>query len=122
MGVDAGDIDGDGDEDLFVTNLDNEGNTLYRRVGKALFEDRSVETGVFRLGFTGFGARFIDYENDGWLDLVVVNGAVRRIRQQIRQGERVPLRQRRQLFRNDRGRRFVDVTADAGPAFAGLDV
>jgi hypothetical protein len=122
MGVDAGDIDGDGDEDLFVTNLDNEGNTLYRRVGKALFEDRSVETGVFRLGFTGFGARFIDYENDGWLDLVVVNGAVRRIRQQIRQGDRVPLRQRRQLFRNDRGRRFVDVTADAGPAFAGLDV
>lgn len=122
MGVDAGDIDGDGDDDLFVTNLDNEGNTLYRSVGKALFEDRSVETGVFRLGFTGFGARFVDYDNDGWLDLVVVNGAVRRIRQQVQQGDRVPLRQRKQLFRNDRGRRFVDVTADAGPAFAGLDV
>ena len=122
MGVDAGDVDGDGDDDLFVTNLDNEGNTLYRNIGKALFEDRSVEAGVFKLGFTGFGARFVDYENDGWLDLVVVNGAVRRSRQQAQQGDAFPLRQRNQLFRNDRGRRFVDVTASAGPAFGGLSV
>jgi hypothetical protein len=122
MGVDLGDVDGDGDDDLFVTNLDNEGNTLYRNIGKSLFEDRSVEAGVFKLGFTGFGARFVDYENDGWLDLVVVNGAVRRSRQQAQGGDPFPLRQRNQLFRNDLGRRFVDVTASAGPAFAGLSV
>ena len=80
------------------------------------------KAGVFKLGFTGFGARFVDYENDGWLDLVVVNGAVRRSRQQAQHGDPFPLRQRNQLFRNDRGRRFVDVTASAGPAFAGLSV
>ena len=117
MGVDAADVDGDGDDDFFVTNLDNEGNTFYRNVGKGLFEDRSVESGVFALGFTGFGTRFLDYDNDGWLDLVVINGAVRRSRQQAQQGDAVPLRQRSQLFRNDRGRRFVNITPDAGPAF-----
>ena len=122
MGIDAGDVDGDGDDDLFVTNLDNEGNTFYRSVGKALFEDRSTESGLFRLGSTGFGTRFVDYENDGWLDLVVVNGAVRRLRQQARQGDAFPLRQRNQLFRNDRGRRFVEVTVGAGSAFDALHV
>ena len=122
MGVDAGDYDGDGDEDLFVTNLDNEGNALYRNIGKGLFEDRSIEAGLFKLGFTGFGTRFVDYDNDGWLDLVVVNGAVRHLGSQLRQGERYPLRQRNQLFRNDRGRRFVDVSATAGAAFEPLHV
>ena len=76
MGVDLGDIDGDGDEDLFVTNLDNEGNTLYLNVGKGLYEDRTTESGLFTLGFTGFGTRFLDYDHDGWLDLFVANGAV----------------------------------------------
>ena len=118
MGVDAADIDGDGDEDLFVTNLDNEGNTLYRNLGRMLYEDRTLESGLFRLGFTGFGTRAIDYDNDGWPDLVVANGAVRRSRQQMQQGEAFPLRQRNQLFHNDRGRRFVDVTGGAGAAFA----
>ena len=122
MGVDTGDVDGDNDEDFFVTNLDNEGNTFYRNVGKGLFEDRSVEVGVFGLGLTGFGTRFVDYDNDGWLDLVVINGAVRRSRRQAQQGDAFPLRQPTQLFRNDRGRRFVNVTANAGPAFGGLQV
>ncbi|HET9010435.1 MAG TPA: VCBS repeat-containing protein, partial [Gemmatimonadaceae bacterium] len=77
MGVDLGDADGDGDEDLFVTNLDNEGNTFYRNQGGGLFEDRTVEAGLFKLGSTGFGTRLVDYDNDGWLDVVVANGAVR---------------------------------------------
>jgi hypothetical protein len=122
MGIDLADIDRDGDEDLFVTNLDNESNTFYRNVGKGLFEDRTSELGLFRLGFTGFGTRFFDYDNDGWLDLVVVNGAVRHLAVQARRGEPYPLKQRNQLLRNDAGRRFVDVTAAAGPAFDRLDV
>jgi hypothetical protein len=122
MGVDLADVDGDGDEDLFVTNLDNEGNTLYRNQGRGVFEDRTSEVGVFRLGFTGFGTRFVDYDNDGWLDLVVVNGAVRQLASQIRTGDPYPLRQRSMLFHNDQGRRFADVTEAAGDAFAPLQV
>jgi len=122
MGIDAGDFDRDGDEDLFVTNLDNEGNTLYLNVGTGLYEDRTAEFGLFKLGFTGFGTRFLDYDNDGWLDLLVVNGAVRHLSSQLRQGEPYPLKQRSQLFRNDRGRRFQDVSDAAGPPFAQLQV
>jgi hypothetical protein len=122
MGVDAGDTDGDGDEELFVTNLDNEGHTLYLNLGQALFEDRTVETGLFKLGSTGFGTRFLDYDNDGWLDLVVVNGAVRHLSGQAQKGDPYPLKQRNQLFHNDRGRRFSDATDTAGSAFKPLDV
>src|SRR5688572_24980940 len=122
MGVDAGDVDGDGDEDLFVTNLDNEGNAFYLNVGNGLFEDRTVERGLFALGFTGFGTRLTDVDNDGWLDLLVVNGAVRHISTQVNAADPYPLRQRSQLFRNEAGRRFVDITARAGPAFAPLQV
>jgi hypothetical protein len=121
MGIDVGDVDRDGDEDLFVTNLDNEGNTLYLNVGAGLFEDRTAELGLFKLGLTGFGTRFIDYDNDGWLDVVVVNGAVRHLSQQVRKGDPYPLKQHSQLFRNDRGR-FEDVSGGAGPAFAQLQV
>jgi hypothetical protein len=122
MGIDAGDIDRDGDEDLFVTNLDNEGNTLYVNVGDGLFEDRTAVFGLFKLGFTGFGTRFVDYDNDGWLDLIVVNGAVRHLSGQLQKGDPYPLKQRSQLFQNDRGRRFVDVSDSAGPPFAELHV
>jgi hypothetical protein len=121
MGIDAADVDGDGDEDLFVTNLDNEANTLYRNIGRGLFEDRTVELGLFKLGFTGFGTRFLDYDNDGWLDLIVANGAVRHLTSQAGK-DPYPLKQRSQLFRNDSGRRFVDVSAAGGTAFAQLQV
>jgi hypothetical protein len=121
MGIDAGDVDGDGDEELFVTNLDNEGNALYLNVGGGLFEERTVERGLFALGFTGFGTRFVDYDNDGWLDLVVANGAVRHLASQARRGDPSPLRQRNQLFRNQNGR-FADVSAASGAAFTSLQV
>ena len=122
MGVDFGDTDGDGDEDLFVTNLDNEGNTFYRNQGRGLFEDRTVEVGLFKLGSTGFGTRLFDYDNDGWLDVVVANGAVRHVTAQVRAGDPYPLKQRNQLFHNEGGRRFVEVTDRAGAAFAPLRV
>ena len=122
MGIDAGDIDRDGDDDLFVTNLDNEGNTLYLNVGNGLFEDRTAEFGLFKLGFTGFGTRFLDYDNDGWLDLIIVNGAVRHLSGQLQKGDPYPLKQRSQLFHNDRGRKFEDVSASAGSPFAQLQV
>jgi hypothetical protein len=122
MGVDAADVDGDGDEDLFVTNLDNESNTFYRNIGRGLFEDRTVEVGAFKLGLTGFGTRFIDIDNDGWMDLVAVNGAVRHLNRQLQRGDPFPLKQPKLVLRNESGKRFVDVTAQAGPSFERLEV
>jgi enediyne biosynthesis protein E4 len=100
MGVDAGDFDADGDEDIFRTHLTGETNTLYVNDGTGMFEDRSAETGAARgsLPFTSFGTSWIDYDNDGWLDLFITSGAVR-----IQEG-RFPLAQTDQLYRNAGGR------------------
>ena len=119
MGVDAGDFDGDGDEDLFVTNDTQETNTLYVNDGSAWFQDRSTETGVGppSLPFTGFGTAWVDYDNDGWLDLFVVNGAVRRMGEAKVAADPFPLRQTHQLFANLGNGRFREVTEEAGAAF-----
>ncbi|MCH7666921.1 MAG: VCBS repeat-containing protein, partial [Acidobacteria bacterium] len=82
MGVDAGDFDRDGDEDLIMVHLDQETNTLYENLGSGSFEDKSSATrlGAPSLEFTGFGTGFLDYDNDGWLDLFVANGGVKAVR------------------------------------------
>ncbi|MGH9160945.1 MAG: CRTAC1 family protein [Vicinamibacteraceae bacterium] len=78
MGVDAGDIDGDGLLDLYVTHLDFELDRLYRNLGDGTFEDAvfSTKLGYESFQTSGFGTSFIDYDNDGRLDIVVVNGHV----------------------------------------------
>jgi hypothetical protein len=119
MGVDAGDFDNDGDEDLFVTNLNTETNTLYVNDGKGWFEDRTTQAGLGApsLPYTGFGTAWVDFDNDGWLDLMAVNGEVRTIESLARQGDPYPLHQRNQLFRNLGDGRFEEVSASAGAAF-----
>ncbi len=118
MGVDAGDFDGDGDFDLILTHLDQESNTLYVNDGAGLFEDASVTSGLGlpSLAYTGFGTSWLDYDNDGWLDLLAVNGAVVGLEPLIRAGDPFPLHQTNQLFRNLEGR-FEEVTARAGDVF-----
>ena len=78
MGVDAGDFDNDGDEDLFITELSGQGSTLYVNDGGGLFRDRSAALGIRApsLPYTGFGTAWIDVDNDGWLDVAAVNGTV----------------------------------------------
>jgi hypothetical protein len=117
MGVDAGDFDNDGDDDLFMTELNGEGSNLYVNDGKARFEDRSAASGLgpASLQYTGFGTAWFDFDNDGWLDLLSVNGRV-----QAAQGttaDAFPMHQRKLLFRNLRNGRFEDVTQHAGAAF-----
>ncbi len=118
MGVDAGDFDNDGDLDLFMTHINQETNTLYRNEGGGMFEDMSAETGIGApsLPFTAFGTAWFDYDNDGWLDLLTVNGAVTKIPALVRAGEPYPLHETNQLFRN-LGGRFTEVTELAGPVF-----
>jgi hypothetical protein len=120
MGIDAGDYDNDGADDLVMDNLGGEGDALYRNLGGQLFDNTSLASGLRRasLPFTGFGAAWLDYDNDGWLDLLVVNGAVKTIEAQRLAGEALPLKQTKQLFHNLRNGRFEEVTAQAGAAFA----
>jgi hypothetical protein len=120
MGIDAGDYDGDGDEDLVMDNLTGEGLTLFRNDGTGAFEDATLASGLYgpSLPYTGFGAAWLDYDNDGWLDLFTVNGAVRTIEKQAQAGDPLPLRQAKQLFHNLGNGRFADVTAQAGAALA----
>ena len=120
MGVDAGDFDNDGDEDLLITNLAGEGSTLYANDGSGTFQDVAAAVGLRgrSLPYTGFGAAWLDADNDGWLDVVTVNGAIQTIQALADAGDGFPLHQRKQFFRNLDGRRFEDVTPTAGAAFA----
>jgi hypothetical protein len=124
MGVGAGDVDNDGDEDLFVTNLTGEGNDLYINDGAGLFEEQSGRSGLgaSSRGYTGFGTAWFDIDNDGWLDTLTVNGAVQTIESLRKVNDPLPLHQRKLLFRNagsvvSGGVRFEDVTARGGKAF-----
>ncbi len=124
MGIDAADFDRDGDEDLFMTHLAQETNTLYVNDGSGNFEDATREAGPGRSSWTktGFGTGWFDYDNDGWLDLLVANGAVRVIEEQRQAGEPYPLRERNQLFRRIPGEGWEDRTEAAGDAFELVEV
>jgi enediyne biosynthesis protein E4 len=119
MGVDAGDFDGNGTDDIFITHLMEETNTLFTNLDKAVFEDRTREAGLGMPGrrFTGFGTLFVDYDNDGWLDLLIVNGAVQLLPELMRKGDPYPLGQPKQLFHNRRDGSFIEVLDAAGPGF-----
>ena len=79
MNADWGDYDNDGLLDIYVTNITDdymrEGNFLWHNNGNLTFTDVARETGTYDTGW-GWGGKFFDYDNDGWLDLYVVNGWV----------------------------------------------
>ncbi len=116
MGTDAADFDGDGRADLFVTNIDYEPNNLYRNLGDETFSDVTVTAnlGSVALQFSGFGTRFLDYDNDGDLDIVVLNGHVLDNVHLFRSG--VTFAERPFLLEN-RGGRFEEVGEKSGPPF-----
>ena len=107
MGVDAADYDGDRLLDIFVTNYDLETNALYRYQGNWLFGDERWRSGLARKDrfLLGFGAGFLDFDNDGDRDLLVVNGHVVDNIERIQPDLSHP--QPDQLFEN-RGGRFVE--------------
>ena len=116
MGVAIGDYNHTGQWSLFVTNFSDEYNALYRHEKAFLFTDVSFasQTAKASLPLVGWGAHFFDHDNDGWLDLLVVNGHV--YPQVERPGLAASYRQRKLLYRNNRDGTFADVTATAGSA------
>jgi len=116
MGVEAADVDGDGDRDLLLSHLTNETNTLYLDHGGGLFVDGTPGSGLGppSLPYTSFGTALLDYDMDGGLDFLVVSGTVRILEDQLAAGEPLPLRQLDQLFRNVGDGAFVEVIAEAG--------
>jgi hypothetical protein len=124
MGIDAGDLFSRGFEDLVITNLTGQYAYLYANDGKGWFEDRSFESGIASATrhSTGFGVRMLDYDNDGFLDLLMVNGGVTLIEEQMRKGSLYPLAQSNLLFHNNGKGQFENVTSRAGAAFSLLEV
>ena len=124
MGVDAADVDNDGDEDLFMTELTSQGHNLFVNDGSGTFEDRSAPSGLgpASLAYTGFGTAWFDFDNDGRLDILTVNGKISAIQAQRRAGEPLPQRQPKQLFRNRGDGRFEDVSDRAGAVIARAQV
>jgi enediyne biosynthesis protein E4 len=115
MATDAEDVDGDGRLDLLVTNFNNQGTFLHLNQGAMTFSDRGHALGLSMPTFkvSSFGARFLDYDNDGSPDLFVAAGhpfaPVQKVWPEIRYAE-PPF-----LFENQ-GRRFVNVAAERGEA------
>jgi hypothetical protein len=120
MGLALGDFDNDGRLDAYITNFSDDSNTLRRNLGDGSFAD---VTGALRLRtptlpFLGWGTGFLDYDNDGWLDLFVANGHV--YPQVDRFDWGMTWRQRPLLFRNVRGTRFEEMPAATGSGLAAL--
>ena len=114
MGIAQGDVDGDGLIDLYVTHLGSEQNNLWRQGPRGQFRDRTAESGLAmpRWRATGFGTLMADFNNDGHLDIVVVNGKVFRggSARGTNLGFWETYAEKNQLFVNDGTGKFTDIS------------
>jgi hypothetical protein len=117
MGIDAADLNGDGRQDLLLANIDHEMFSLYENRGGGLFVDTAPDHGVAQATrlLSGWGLKFCDFDNDGYVDLLLANGhpddTITRRAPDVRYQE--PL-----LYFHHDGRRLRDVSRQAGPVFA----
>ena len=119
MGVDAADYAGDGHTGIFRTNFSDEFETLYRNRGKGIFDDVTLEASLGgNTRYVGWGAGFFDFDNDGWKDLLLVNGhafpEVEKLHIDIHYKDHAI------LYRNLGNAKFRDTSMEAGPALAEL--
>jgi hypothetical protein len=114
MGVGVGDYSHSGNMDILKTNFAGDTDSLYTNLGDGTFEDHTYESGIgVNTRYLGWGVGFLDFDNDGWLDIFMANGHV----YPEVNGSRTeaPYREQKYLYRNLRNGRFEDVSAKAGP-------
>ncbi len=114
MGVSAADFDGDGWLDIVKTNFAGDTSSLYRNLGENHFEDQTFQAGLGRnTRFLGWGAAFLDFDNDGWPDILLANGHV--YPEVGNSDTEAGYKQRKVLYRNLGNSHFADVSTQAGP-------
>ena len=122
MGVAVADYNHTGKFSIYVTNFSDEDNALYKNLGNYDFRDVSYDAGVAvaTLPWVKWGTAFVDLDNDGWADLIAVNGQVYPQVDSLPSGARY--RQPKNLFMNERNGLFCDASQQAGPALEQLRV
>ena len=114
MGATVGDYNGDGRPDIFKTNFSEDTPTLYRNDGGGEFTDVTRGAGLGKhMQYLGWGTMFFDFDNDGWLDLVMVNGHVYPEVDKFHLGSDYD--ESRLLYHNNGDATFTEITAEAGP-------
>lgn len=117
MGVSAGDYDLDGHLDILKTNFAGDTPSLYRNRGNATCEDTTYASGLgANTRYLGWGCGFFDMDNDGWMDILLINGHVYPEVEQLK--TEAGYAQRKLLYRNLRNGRFEDVSMQAGPGIS----
>src|SRR5579863_143457 len=117
MGADAADYDGDGWLDIRKTNFSDDTPTLYHNSHDGTFSDDALAAGLGKtMQFLGWGALFVDIDNDGWPDIFLANGHV--YPEVDSKGLNVTFRERKSLYWNEHNGKFKDISLDSGPAIA----
>ena len=114
MGVSIADYDCDGNFDIVKTNFAGDATSLYRNLGNGNFDDQTFQSGLGKITrFLGWGAAFVDFDNDGWADIVLCNGHVYpEVGESLTESS---YRQRKVAYQNLGNGKFKEVTGELGP-------